>query len=216
MPDWLRIVLLGIVLVALILVIVVPGLPLWLRLVLVLLLALSAYLFGPVGARLIKPLSERAAWEAAPRWLTCIDCTSVELGALTTQAGLTPDATIRYLADALLHGPGAAKTADLRRTLESQYVRDSTYLAQHDPARRLAPRAEYVEDFLGRFDRTWRVRAALGLGRIAVLYIPPTSMIGADAAAVLGIADTAVADSAVHRAVQLARDTAYIRDSLPR
>ena len=216
MPDWLRIALLGIVLVALILIIVWPGVPLWLRLLLMLLLVLLAYLFGPVGARLVRPLSERAAWEDAPQWLTCIDCTSVELDALTTQAGLTPNATIRYLEDALLHGPGAAKTADLRRTLESQYVRDSTYLAEHDPARHLAQRAEYVADFLGRFDRSWRIRAALGLGRIAVLYLPPTSMIGADADAVLRIADTAVADSAVHRAVQLARDTAYVRDSLPR
>jgi len=76
----------------------------------------------------------------------------------------------------LIDGPGSAKTADLERTLRRTHYRDSVSYVSSRPSASFRPGDAYVADYLFRFDRTWRIRAALGLGVIADRYGPPASV----------------------------------------
>jgi hypothetical protein len=77
------------------------------------------------------------------------------------------------------------------------------------------PESAFVTDYVRRLEVTWRVRAALGLGRVAYVYRAPLSPIGPQATAILQRLGHTLARSPVLTAVQQAQNTAYVRDSLP-
>lgn len=173
---------------------------------------------GPAGA---------PGWDAVPRWMTCIDCTLAERSELDSLALRDPGATVEALRDALLKGLGGAGIRDLRHTLRRMHRQDSLYAERIGGSlMTLRPRDEYVRDHLAHFDRAWRVRAALGLGRVAwvLAHDPPSAALAAGVRALL---DSAVADTVTpshagglhptvgHAALRVRSDSVFVRDSIP-
>jgi len=137
-------------------------------------------------------------------WLICFDCTMADLDAVLAEASLRADRTRGFFASALLDGPSAGELQETVGAIRRGYRLDVAYLRANDTTIRLPPEDDYVREDSLRFDRSWRVRAAVALGQI-----------GTQAAlGVLGRAESVLVDTTVLNAVKLAPDTGRVRASL--
>lgn len=106
---------------------------------------------------------ERRAVDA---WLGCIECNSGELESIRQIASRKPEAIVDTLAAALFKGPSSAQIANLKEYLHWLHRRDSLYVRAHPDESLSQDSRAYVERFVGNFDATYRIRAALALAEI--------------------------------------------------
>ena len=158
--------------------------------------------------------AQQPEWGRAPAWFTSFDRPVERLADLVAAAGRNPDSILPLLRGAVRDGPRAATVLDYEESLRRVYHSDSVLLAQRH-GYKLRPVAAFVADYQHRLDTTWKVRAALGLGRIAWFYRGPPGSIGARATTILRQLSHTVGPSPALTAVQHALDTLYVRDSLP-
>lgn len=101
-------------------------------------------------------------------WLTCIDCPDGQLDSVLALALRDYVGTVRMLAGHLLNGPGASRLASFDEASARVHRANVEYaLARREPLP--IPVNEFVALYHTRYERVWRMRAALALGAMRVL-----------------------------------------------
>ena len=135
-------------------------------------------------------------------WLTCVECEAAEVDSLKVAASRESGVQI-VLRETLLHGPSAARRAQLRLQLQRTHDRLAERVAR-DTMLDSVPfgRDAYVRHYLAKAERIYRSRAALGLGHIG----GPAALAALDSA--LNLPSDSLPES-VRKRVQFARDSLW-------
>lgn len=183
--------------------------PLQWFLMVLLVLWLALIMVASLAPHLPPPLA-RPTGGHARAWFDCFDCRRGELDSVVALVGRRPLVTTALLGGVLRNGPNAADTAEFAAGLRRTHARTAAWLAARDPTIHLPPEDVYVADRMHLFDRAWRVRAAIALGRVIEVVPSPGAVSGAEAFLDAACADPAQTDVVVLRHViwaRLATDT---------
>jgi hypothetical protein len=183
--------------------------PLQWFLMVLLVLWLALIMVAPRGHHL-PPLLARPTGGHARAWFDCFDCRRGELDSVIALVGRRPLVTTALLGGVLRNGPNAADSAAFADGLRRTHARTAAWLAVRDPTTHLPPEDAYVADRLRLFDRAWRVRAAIALGRVIEVAPSLGAVSGAEAFLDAACADQGQTDVVVLRQViwaRLATDT---------
>jgi len=134
----------------------------WLLMVLLVLCIALLVLAGPVPQPQRPPLTTGHS----RAWFDCFDCRRGELDSVVALVRRQPSVTVGLLGEVVRHGPNAADTAAFADGLRRTHARTTAWLAANEPAILFPTELAYVAERMRLFDRAWRVRAAIALGRV--------------------------------------------------